>query len=734
MKALSLYIEKWYIVGAVIDDSGLRPLTFPNAEERIWLYFYNDVEANRLRYSKSYKGEATANAMNYYCDIFSLIPSSKEKSYKWYGSDKPMRTIFGNAGIFEDLRNEFDKNEKIPTFLAFSSDICLESQSIFWELLKENDFDVKEFVAHIENLAVEYAKRKGMMNHCIYILVANACNENLHYALYHQKDGLFVQVGKSMTLTGKGEDSRKFAIVEQVIDNMNAGSRMLSKQEERAKEHQFLSQYAEKWLSMIDENESNTAIPLGNVCFSKQKGNAYSVSVLKSDIDKRTAATVDEIVNEMVKITSGNNVENHEISHMLLIGDVFDNSEFEHNLQRRFAIPAANFVHIHEQELANVVSIYRELPSGLFDSDEKAFEKKSTAEIEQAQKAKKDKDALEKARQKEQAEREARQKKEQLSKNIENLQKLAEEAERKEQYEISLGYFKDTLALSPENTYFKEKIDKLTDIIAENKSKKKQYDEYILMAKKYLAEKNLEEAITQSRLALGVMPDSKEASDISKQANEIKNRYARLEEYITKINTLIEHKNFGGALEELEKAKVLKIVDVRVNELEKKIYDAQKATRIAELKQQIDKSVWEENWQEVVASCQEALTLQSDDEIKSKLAIAKRKLSIISQKEIEISDFEKVEQLIENGNLKGAKEQIKYVAKNYPEKKEEIRKLRKRLFDADELQGVRTRGTADSDDFFEIKRGQSTNSESHIKSRSNPVERKTGDDFFDSNS
>lgn len=538
MKALSLYIEKWYIVGAIVNDSGFLPLSLPNTEERVWLYFYNDLEANRVRYSQTYKGETMANAMNYYGNVFSLIPSSKEKSYKWYGSDTHMRTIFGNAGIFEDLRGGFDRNEKIPTYLAFSSDICLESQSIFLDLLRENNFDVKEFVAHIEYLGVEYAQRKGLITNSNYILVANACNENLHYALYHQENGLSVQVGNSKVLRGKGEDSRRYAIVEQVIDIINAGSRLLSHDEEKAHEHQFLSQYAEKWLSMIDDNEANTATPLGNVCFSKQIGNAYPVSVLKSDIDKRTAATVDEIVNEMAKILSGCNVESYEISHVLLLGDVFDNREFKNNLQKRFAIESANFVHIHEQELANVVNIYCELPNNIFDEDVISFKKNVEEEIHKAEKEQQEK--------------------------IDTLTRFADDAEHRGEYEKALESFKEAIELSPSNNYLKEKIRNLENLIKDNQVKSKSYNRHIAKAKTALDIKNWEEAFVQSELALKVKPNSEEAIKLSKRIKEMKKQYAQLDEYIVKIKTLIEHEDYEAASKEIDNVSSLGLKDPRL--------------------------------------------------------------------------------------------------------------------------------------------------------------------------
>lgn len=50
MKSLALYIDKWYIVGAVNTDGITRLVNLPNREDRIWLYFYEDVANDEISY------------------------------------------------------------------------------------------------------------------------------------------------------------------------------------------------------------------------------------------------------------------------------------------------------------------------------------------------------------------------------------------------------------------------------------------------------------------------------------------------------------------------------------------------------------------------------------------------------------------------------------------------------------------------------------------------------------
>ena len=72
MKILSLYIDKWYIVGTVKDGANSTPLSLSNAEDRIWLYFYSNSTTNAVKYSRGYKDKALAGEKGYYADVFDL--------------------------------------------------------------------------------------------------------------------------------------------------------------------------------------------------------------------------------------------------------------------------------------------------------------------------------------------------------------------------------------------------------------------------------------------------------------------------------------------------------------------------------------------------------------------------------------------------------------------------------------------------------------------------------------
>ena len=93
MRILSLYIDKWYIVGTIMDGANRTPLSLSNAEDRIWLYFYSNSTTNAVKYSLSYKDEALAGEKGYYADVFELLPDYKEYHYEKYSLTLENHTV-----------------------------------------------------------------------------------------------------------------------------------------------------------------------------------------------------------------------------------------------------------------------------------------------------------------------------------------------------------------------------------------------------------------------------------------------------------------------------------------------------------------------------------------------------------------------------------------------------------------------------------------------------------------
>ena len=73
MKRLTLYIDKWYIIGAVCTDGIPRLISPSNKEDRFWLYFYEDIINDEVVYGKDNQSHYRNKEPHYYGDVFSLI-------------------------------------------------------------------------------------------------------------------------------------------------------------------------------------------------------------------------------------------------------------------------------------------------------------------------------------------------------------------------------------------------------------------------------------------------------------------------------------------------------------------------------------------------------------------------------------------------------------------------------------------------------------------------------------
>ena len=93
MKTLALYIDKWYIIGAVCTDGVPRPMSLPNQEDRIWLYFFEDEFNDNVVYGKANQCHFRNKENHYYGDVFSKIIDPRV-FFSRYGRKESLRRIF----------------------------------------------------------------------------------------------------------------------------------------------------------------------------------------------------------------------------------------------------------------------------------------------------------------------------------------------------------------------------------------------------------------------------------------------------------------------------------------------------------------------------------------------------------------------------------------------------------------------------------------------------------------
>ena len=735
MKTLSLYIDRWYIAAAVCYDNIPRRIDLPNREDRIWLYFYEDINNDRVIYGKSYQKHYLDKELHYYGDIFSKVVKEDE-TFKRFGKDVSLKEIFKASDILEHLTRDFNENEKIDTYISFSVDVSYAAQKVFLDILEENNFVIKESVARISHLAVELSNKKG-------ILVITACNENLRYVVYKQSNNVFVRQGNEGLLRGYGTDLRGRALLEQIVWQINNSTKFLRKEEEE-EEINRLSQNLERWLLQLDNTKFGRPVIYNDITFSRAPHNKQNATILKNVIEERTKTIVNDVVDNIVQYVKELDIVFSDISHIIFIGDSFKNSMFKEELLQRYPVTPNNIVAFGNKDIPEIVGIYSQMDLSQFDSLRKNIENLSYEQLEQIKIAEEDRKAREAALKKQEeidlANAAMREDERKFNAAIVD----AESYEKKGDYSSMIDLLNIALTLKPDDKEVKKMLDEANRKLSEIKVKNEQYNKTIRMAQDALNSQRWQDAYSKSEAALELRPDSSEAKRILTESQRKIKLTESLKEFLLRADTFIGQKLYKEALEELNKAKHADSNNKEIEERISKIQNIQKKHKeeLGFLEQELTKAEKEENfekaieicnklidkdiqnprkwnehivylkerrnkylkdielfeslkikineasfnehWEELIELCNKALSIKSDDSIKRYLEKAQDKFKLIQDQKNFESLVSNVKTFIADRQWPEAKEIIKVLQEKYPDRSDIIRNLRKQIFDAEE--------------------------------------------------
>lgn len=607
MKSLALYIDKWYIVGTVCTDGYTRLVKLPNREDRIWLYFYEDVANDEISYSKGFQSKFRNNENHYYGDVFSLITQSAAK-YTMFKLSQPMIGIFKSAKIFDDLRKDIDEEGDITTYVSFSQDITAASRLLFLKELKEERFDVKESVARIDLLALEYATKKSIFGDEGYYLVLNACNENLHYSLYKKSSSLFNRVGEDV-LNGMGTDVRSRALVEYVVDSINARERFLKTKKEREAEYLRMNQYVDDWIVKLNTARNFIPIQITNVTFSNDPYKDYSVSVRKAKIDERTDKIVKDIVSVIVRFVKDANVSHDQIKGLLFLGNTFMNNQFRKELTNYYNMESGKIVNYKDDNISSLVSSYTFIDCEQFSATTEKFQGDAEDELLRIKNAEEEEMALRRAQEEAEAQAETEREASEVERKYKDAMERGYDSEREHDFDNMEEYFRIALSYRPNNEEAKQKHEEALRKKAETIVQQNHYKEKIQQAKTAYDDADYELAKFKAEEALSFMPESKEALRIKEDSNRrIKSR-KELERYLDRADLFIAKKAYDEAKQELEKARLLDVDDKGIVERLDSITKEQNVVKkhIQELTTNLDAALNEDRYDDALNFCNELM-------------------------------------------------------------------------------------------------------------------------------
>ena len=808
MKSLSLYIDKWFITVAVNIDGNVIPLTLPNGEDRVWLFFHEDTANNRIVYGKTFEDNYRDKEPHYFGDIFPLIESDENHFTRYDNRPEEMREIFKVANIFSHLHEAVQEQGKVDTYISFSADISDVARWKFLQELEEANFNVIESVARIYHLGLEESKKRGVFTIPGLYLVLVATNDNMHFSLYRLVENLFVRVNESILL-GFGLDVRKRALIESVVENINRTTRFLSTSDEFAKEYKRQERFADNWLSQIANRRPGIPISLPNITFAVAPNNPYTVPIKPIDLDQRTEGLVDEIVRKIADFVRSNNVQSHEIEGIVFIGNTFTNTKFSAAINSKFIVNENKLVKYREVELPKVVSVYAQIDCAQFKEATEDFVKDAKLQEELNRQAREEaarKEAAMVAAQEEQAKKDAALKSEKEYKNaIENVERYESEHD----YENMREWAGIALTHHPDDEYAKEKQALAQQLLAEQRANNKQFSTILQRIKNAYSEGRWNDAISQSDMALEMRPDSEEVLRIKRDSKRQLDIKEKVTNFLNRADMFFAQKLYDEALEEVGKVLNLdssnaeaksiqrRISDVRSKQEEKvqefvarlreseaandfdaailvcevlieedvanlskwtskkerlislrKEHDENKR-KLAELKEDINKAHYDEDWTKLKLLCENYLSISSDNLVSQFLLKAKKRLEETRVREAKEKALAAINKLILDQRMNEAEVELNRFAQNYPSEQATVKDLRRKIFS---FGGTTAHTTVETpkrtrigfnspqsesnteDEFFAIPETPKRAKQNTQQKRTIPITPKKTDDFFDNNS
>ncbi|MCR4916588.1 MAG: hypothetical protein K6A96_12615 [Prevotella sp.] len=632
MKALTLYIDKWYIIGAVCTDGVPRLITLSNHEDRFWLFFYEDTYNNSIVYGKDNQSHYRNGEAHYIGDVFSLITDPDRRFSRYNGRGEELKTIFQASGIFDTLRSAVDAEGEIETYISFSPDIPGPARLVFFEELKSNGFNVIGSQARIGFLALEHNRRHEKLQDDGYYLVLNACNENLHYILYKREDSKFKMFSENV-LVGMGMDLRGRALVESIVDSINNRTHFLSTKEEVEREYLRMEQFVQNWFVKIANAKPYVPITIPNVSFANQPANTYQVSIIRNKLDERTSVIVSNIIKVVADFTKSSGVRNDEIKGLIFIGNTFTNSQFERAIREKFYVAEDNVIRHKESDLPNIVGVYP-LLGDLHESDWQKTAEKDLGEIQIRAAFDKERELLEDLINSRSWE-EARAHLDKMSNLyldysselsgyktvidrgiVEDGNKSARQYddavqkvydfEKNQDYAQMSDWADIALQHRPGDKEATQKKADAVRLLSEQKVREEQYRAIIVRAQKSLKDGQWQDALSQSDAALNLRPTSVEAKRIYNEAKKHIEAAKEIDKYINRADLFFAQKAFDEALRELAKVQSLDPENAEAAQRIKEIEDIRKehTQKLASLVEQYEKAKSALNYDTAIEICE----------------------------------------------------------------------------------------------------------------------------------
>ena len=598
MDVLSLFITNSYILGMVCGaDCQPRPVALDNREDRIWLYFHNEKSDNSVSFGSGNREKCKRRQSEYISDIFARMIDSEAK-FSYYGRDTDLKDIWEDAGVFAQLKKNFNTEDAVPVYISFDESVNAYAASRFVELMKKNGFEVKSDSLGLESLAIEKARKLGLnLSSDEVVLLLSAIGDDMRVGVI--KDGKPFNPDDLHILSHCGNDVRIRSLAETIVEKADT-NHFLTSEEDRQGEYVLLYDEASEWLRQMD---NSPLLNLPGFSLIKAPNNKSNVLVGKEEIEKRTSVIVKSLVNAIVKEYEKDLSGNQGVTKAIFIGDDFSNQELIQTLQSQLPIQldGADCKWFKDEEMKDIVSCYPDLDLSQYGGLNDRFAKRS----EEAQKCQKKKEE----------EREAERRGLDTKKSLDEQEKIENEynnAVQKAQDYERLGQFSDmrdmaqiALSKKPGDKQAMDLLTQATEGIAVQKTKADVYKNSIQRADQCYADKDWQNALLNYTAALDADPNASYAKDRVTDVQRRLGLQQKIKDYLSRADVFIAQKDYAHALDELQKALVVDSDDETVKSRKKEVEDLKVnlGKEVDSLKSQMEKAVHEGKFDDALDLC-----------------------------------------------------------------------------------------------------------------------------------
>ena len=727
MKSLSLYVDKWFITVAANIDGKVIPLSLPNGEDRIWLFFHEDTANNRIIYGKNLENNYRDKQPHYFGDIFNLIESGDNYFTRYDNRPEEIREIFKVSNIFNHLHQALEEEGAIDTYLSFSSDISDVARYKFIEELKEANFNVIESVARISHLALEESKKRNIFTTDGHYLVLVATNDNLHYALYEYIDNIFLRKSEA-SLAGLGLDVRRRALVESVVENVNRTTRLLSSPEELAYEYMRQERFADDWLRKIANSRPNFPVSFPNITFAVAPNNPYPVSIIPRELDERTNGIVEDIVRKIAEFVKNNQLQSHQVDGIVFIGNTFTNQKFATAINNRFILSENKIISYKETELPKIVNIYTQIDCNQFKAATEQFVKDARTQEILNQQAKEEEERRLKAQEENRRQQEMRDRQRKADQDYINAIEYIDRYENEQDYQQMIEWAEIALTHRADDTYAKEKLTLAQQLLAEQRAKaafaenrwtdaisqcemaleiksdaeeakhirreacrnlevKEKTMNFLNRADMFFAQKLYTEALNEVGKVLNLDPDNTEAKNIRQRIADTLSKHERKVQELIQVLTDVERKaEFAQAIAVCEKLIEEDTLNLRRWTSKKEQLISQQREmedtnrKLKELKVEINRAHFNEEWQKLRLLCENYINISHNEEISQLLTKTCQRIDELNTKNAKEKIIAIINSFIIDKKFNEAESELRQFLQDYPTEEALVKDLRRKIF------------------------------------------------------